>query len=35
MSKLKLLQEFKTICDTHKIPFTFKSFDIFLTHISK
>lgn len=35
MSKLKLLQEFKTICDTHQIPFTFANFEKLIAHISK
>jgi len=35
MSKLKLLQEFKNICDTHSIPFTFENFEKLIAHISK
>jgi len=32
---LKLLKEYKTLCDNHSIPFTFQGFDLFIAHISK
>jgi len=32
---LKLLKEFKSICDTHNIPFTIQNFEKLIAHISK
>jgi len=32
---LKLLKEFKLICEEQNIPFTFQAFDTFVSHISK